>query len=277
MVNESPDGRPACAHLDFLIIGAMKAGTTSLFDFLCGQPGVFELRNKEPHYFSRGYRLPVSYYRWTFRKAAPGQLKGEASPSYSDVHKYPDCARRIWSDAPQVKLIFLVRDPIERIVSHFHHHELLGMEEEQLAEALTEERFWNRSRYVDTVDAYLEYFPPEQLLVLDFDRLRTEPAGLATALEFLDLPVTEPLELPRSYITDERDAVPAVIGSLAQTTFGSLVRDFVPRARIQSMKRLISKPGTLTEVDADTVRAIAPEPSAEVDAQYRELVERFGL
>ena len=58
----------------FAIIGAMKCGTTSLFDFLTSHPDVCAPRNKEPHYFTRGYRMPAAYYRRLFRECGDEQI-----------------------------------------------------------------------------------------------------------------------------------------------------------------------------------------------------------
>jgi hypothetical protein len=133
-----------CGHLDFLIIGAMKAGTSSMFDFLAAHPGVDAPRNKEPHYFSRSYRMPVTYYRWVFRGRIEGQITGEASPTYSRVQRYPEVPRRIAADAPGIPLIFMIRDPVERLLSHYRHRLLLGRQSGDAAKEIAP-ALWERS------------------------------------------------------------------------------------------------------------------------------------
>ena len=115
-----------CAHLDFLIIGAMKAGSTSLFEFLAVQPSVYAPRNKETNYFSMRTHYSSSYYRWLFRGRGEEQLCGEAFTSYSNVSRFPRCPERIANDAPNVRIIYLIRDPIERILSNLRHLGLRG-------------------------------------------------------------------------------------------------------------------------------------------------------
>lgn len=268
---------PACAHLDFLVIGAMKAGTTSVFEFLAAQPGVHAPRNKEPHYFTRGYRMPVSYYRWLFHGRSPGQITGEASPTYSNLRRYPECVERIARDAPSVRIVYLVRDPLERIVSHFRHHQLLGSGAGTIEEALAVPDLWNRSRYLETIEAYLTRFPTDQLLVLDFDALRADGAGLVTLLRFLGLPAgDDPAVLPQSNITDRRTAVPGPVGRLARTPVGAMVRDLVPAAALQRVKGTVARPvGDEPAPTTDAVRRCNPELAARLEADYETVRRRY--
>ncbi len=263
-----------CAHLGFVVIGAMKAGTTSVFEYLAAHPGVRAPRNKEPHYFTRGYRLPSAYYRSLFRGRQPGELCGEASPTYSWTRRYPECPARLAADAPDVRIVYLVRDPIERLLSHHRHHLLLGQKSAPDHASLDDPDLWDRSRYRETIEAYLRHIPRNRIFVADIDDLQQDGGGLLALLEFLDLdPSAVEASLPAANVSAERVAVPGAIGRLARTPIGSVIRDLVPQQALQRAKQQVgrqSAPGAqvTSTLDASAVREMFPELSADVDAQY---------
>lgn len=264
-----------CSHLDFVVIGAMKAGTTSVFEFLGAHPGVHAPRNKEPHYFTRGYRLPAAYYRSLFRGRRPGQLNGEASPTYSWVRRYPQTPARLAADAPGVRLVYLVRDPIERLLSHHRHHVLLGQVEGGDLESLDDPDLWDRGRYRETLEAFLRHFPRDRIFVADIDDLGRDDRGLRALLDFLGLDAPSgPLSLPVANASADRAAVPGFVGRVARTPVGSVLRDLVPRERLSGLKRTVARPipppaEEEAVLDAAAVRRRFPERCAEVEAEYR--------
>ncbi|WP_172327001.1 sulfotransferase domain-containing protein [Mangrovicoccus sp. HB161399] len=111
---------PALCRPDFLIIGTMKGGTTSLYDHICRHPLVAERRPKEIHYFSMRRDRSPDWYRQLFAGKRPGQLMGEASPSYFDI-PLPDTPARIEAAAPGAQLFLILADPARRAVSEYYH------------------------------------------------------------------------------------------------------------------------------------------------------------
>lgn len=111
------------AHPDFLIIGAMKCGTSTLAAQLAHQPGIFLTTPKEPNFFSddRVFARGTSWYENLFANAAPGDLKGEASTHYTKLPTYPKTVERMVATLSAPRLIYVVRDPVQRAVSHFIH------------------------------------------------------------------------------------------------------------------------------------------------------------
>jgi len=105
---------------NYLIIGTMKGGTTALQDFICAHPNVAVPKQKEIHYFSLLPHMGRDWYLGHF-EAPEGQIIGEASPSYFDVAYTGAIPQLIKSFNPKMRLILVVRDPIDRAVSHFHH------------------------------------------------------------------------------------------------------------------------------------------------------------
>lgn len=110
---------------DFLIVGLMKAGTTTAYEHLCSHPSVVSAREKELHYFTRDYIESSSDELWAYEyhellnynNRTSGRLTGEASPSYIAA------AGRIFSFAPRCKIIIMLREPLQRAISQMRQYE----------------------------------------------------------------------------------------------------------------------------------------------------------
>lgn len=104
-----------------IVIGAMRAGTTTLYHHLSNHPEIGMSRMKETDFFvpKMNFPLGMSWYQSQFD---PGySIYGEASPNYAMCHLWRGVPARIHSILPDVRLIFLARDPVDRLVSHYHH------------------------------------------------------------------------------------------------------------------------------------------------------------
>ena len=203
----------------FIIVGAQKCGTTSLHRYLSTHPAVVPPLHKEVHYFDANYP-DLDWYRAHFpavwqvalRKHLKGQgtVTGEASPYYIF---YPHAPARIRQTLPDVKLIILLRNPVDRAYSHYHHQvqrkrETLSFEEAIAAEAermageiekiYADESYMSfahvclsylaRGIYVDQIERWLEFFPREQMLIVDSSNLiHHTQATYDRVLSFLEL------------------------------------------------------------------------------------------
>lgn len=160
---------------DFVIIGAMKCGTTSLFRWLGAQPEVWLPEIKEPHFFSRDdrWRRGIDWYASLFAQAGPDFVTGEASASYSDPHRSPVAADRMARLLPDARLIYLVRDPVERLRSHYRHEVQRSRERRPLVEALRDpdNPYLRSSLYHRALAPYLDRFPWERVLVARLEDL----------------------------------------------------------------------------------------------------------
>jgi hypothetical protein len=207
---------------DFLILGAQKAGTTALYAYLRWHPGLTGPAWKEVSYFDRHYRRGARWYRGHFPLRPGDRVVGEASPGYLF---HPLAPSRVKATVPEARLIALLRDPVDRALSHYHHEVALGREPltfEQAIEAEPErtrgeeERlsrepdyfshtWWDytylaRGRYAEQLERWLAVFPREQLLVLASDELAAEPGQtFARVLEFLGAPGHDLESYPRVY------------------------------------------------------------------------------
>lgn len=204
---------PRGALPDFLIIGAMKCGTTTLFDMLTQHPGFLPPVIKEIQYLNNPtvYRRGERWYRAHFpaektlerRGLALGYrpVTGEATPSMSSPMYAENAARLV----PDARLVVTLRNPVDRAYSHYQHMlhharpERLGFREalereralldagctitpdsfREQAPALLKFGYLNRGRYALELEHWLRYFPREQFLFLNFDTWKHRPEAAA--------------------------------------------------------------------------------------------------
>lgn len=211
----SAAGRPLP---DFLIIGAQKAGTTSLHDYLCQHSAVAAPVTKEVHFFDNEFQRGSGWYRAHFRRGEQGALTGESTPYYLF---HPLAARRAAEVVPEARLIVVLRDPIDRAFSHHNHELALGFEQlpfeaalEAEAERLRgeEERliadpryrspshqhhsYLCRGRYAGQLERWFERYGEERILVLGAEDLFARPGAVVReAQDFLGLPPQAPVDL----------------------------------------------------------------------------------
>lgn len=180
------------AVLDFLIIGEMKCGTTTLWSLLDQHPQVFRPLEKELHFFgSYSYfgasgpdRLgDLAQYQAHFAEAAPGQLRGEATPNYLVDRLAP---QRIAETAPGARLVAVLRDPIARAWSHYWHVVRRGWEDLDFEDALDAEEariargdderekfsYMTRGKYVQNLRRYEALFGRDAICVVFLDELK---------------------------------------------------------------------------------------------------------
>jgi hypothetical protein len=178
----------------FLIIGAMRSGTTSLTRYLRPHPEVYMAERKELHFFDFGYELGIDRYRENFEQAGAAAAVGEATPNYMYDRR---AMERIAAAVPEARLVAILRDPVARAYSHYWHNRSVGRETLGFAEALAAEgdrlstedprelahwSYVDRGRYHRQLMAVCELFPREVLLVLLFDDLRETPSEVRRTL-----------------------------------------------------------------------------------------------
>jgi hypothetical protein len=181
----------------FLIIGAMRAGTTTLYNHLRAHPDVFMPDLKEPNYFGRHWDRGIEWYEGLFAPAGSALARGEASAGYTHAAKDPEAAARIASTIPDARFIYLLRHPIERLVSQFHYVTMNGQGGGDIDRAVLRDPFLTRSMYAFQIEKYLEHFDRDRLLVLTTDELRERPdETLARAFAFIDVDASwKPLQV----------------------------------------------------------------------------------
>ncbi len=190
---------------NFIIIGSQRCGTTSLYTYLAQHPQILTPIKKEMDFFSWHFDRGIDWYLAHFPPMPVGEqfLTGEASPSYFDCRKAPE---RLYSAFPEVKLVVLLRNPVDRAISQFYRLTDLNWEVRSCDRVISDEiarlsqnpayiigeepgNYLARGRYIEFIKNWLVFFPPEQLLVLKSEDLYAGAAQtVQQVLAFLDLP-----------------------------------------------------------------------------------------
>lgn len=172
---------------NLIIIGGLKCGTTSLHHYLGLHPEIQMSKPKELNFFVRelNWDLGLPWYRGRFDSRF--QVRGESSPHYTNLPRYLGVPARIHDTIPDAKLVYMVRDPIARILSHWRHGTGAGYETRPMADVLTrgDQTYVTRSMYWMQLQPYLELFPREQIQVFAQEELHADREGtMRRAFEF---------------------------------------------------------------------------------------------
>lgn len=214
---------------DFIIIGAARAGTTSLYNYLIEHPNIAPASRKEVHFFDYNFQKGMAWYRGQFPYSVQKYytenirkrdfITGEASPYYMF---HPNAAQRLAQFVPQAKLIVLLRNPVERAFSHYcwevgwgeeklSFEDAVASEEERIkmeAERLASRYCFNhqhfsylaRGLYADQLETWFTLFPREQFLILKSEDMYAEPAAIfKQTLAFLNVPFSESKVFKKEY------------------------------------------------------------------------------
>ena len=163
---------------DFIVIGAMKSATTTLHEQLARQSGLFMSRPKEPNFFSddENYARGIEWYASFFAGAGDHLLLGESSTHYTKLPTHPHTVERMVRALPRVKLIYVMRHPIDRLTSHYLHEVTVGRISVGLEEAVERHpELVDYGRYSMQLEPYLRVYGPESILPVFFDRLVDQP------------------------------------------------------------------------------------------------------
>jgi len=206
---------------DFIIIGTQRGGTTSLYNYMLSHPNILPSFKKEVHFFDDNFYKGINWYRAFFPINFINQIKkflqkrdfitGEASPDYIFN---PYAAERTYSLFPNVKIIVLLRNPVNRAYSHYYMNIRNGYETLSFEEVIDKaqkicmvdiERFMTskiknilfyprysylaRGLYIEQIKKWQKYFPKDQILILESeDFYKNAQAALIEVFDFLNLP-----------------------------------------------------------------------------------------
>ena len=158
----------------FIVIGAGKAGTTSLWAYLQEHPQVFMSARKELDFFTteHNWHRGLEWYESHFADAGTAKAHGEVSGNYTNWPDYVGVPERMASVVPGARLVYVVRHPIDRMVSGYRYLRARGLEARPMAQAFRERPMYtNASSYATQIEQFLEHFPRDQLLVIVSEHL----------------------------------------------------------------------------------------------------------
>ena len=185
---ERRHGDEASVLPNLLVVGGLKCGTTSLHHYLNLHPEISMSRPKELNFFVAELNWPLGpgWYGEHFDRGAA--VRGETSPHYTDRPRLAGVPERMRELCPHARIVYMVRDPIDRMLSHYLHNVAGGYDDRPVEEAFASDdtAYVDRSRYAYQLEPYLEAFGPERIRIVSREELGTSRAETMRSLfEFL--------------------------------------------------------------------------------------------
>jgi hypothetical protein len=260
-----------------LVIGAPKAGTTTLCATLMRHPDIWMYPRKETHFFNEHYETRgMAWYQGLFQDAPTGALIMEGTPDYAMSNYVDRSMARIAAHMPDARLIFIARNPVDRIESHYVQMVSNWRTEITLEEALVR---WPEivasSDYPRILDTVHEHFRPEQVLVLFFDDYIADRASThRRVLQFLGLPDPDPTVLAQLASQDvlhrrEDQAMDgALMAWMRRSPYFDRLNMAMPASIIRLSKRLLRR-------KINVLSTLAPSDRQRLTAQFAQGWEAF--
>ncbi len=233
-------GQKQPGAVDFVIVGAMRAGTTTLHTLLSRHPEITMSRDKETDFFiaEKNYGRGPCWYQAQFDADRP--IRGEASPNYAKGRDFPGVPARLASHAPDARLIYIVRDPVSRVRSQYAHSWNMG-DLTTLPEDLTRtdeyDSLVDTSSYARQLQLWRAHFPDEAILIVDFDQLISAPQDqIDRILAHIGAAPLQVDDLDSHNDTDQLSRVPRPLMRLAHSRLRPLLTallDQRARARLR--------------------------------------------
>ncbi|MFC7338096.1 sulfotransferase family protein [Haloferula chungangensis] len=286
---------------NFLIVGSAKCGTTALASILSNHPDCCMADPKEVCFFqdSMDYKPNPNFDKgWSWYREAFGHYEGEAAigeatPSYSDRSRSPLTAKRIYDFNPQMRIIYMVRDPLARQISAWKMQWVFGKEGsspwrredswalegfETWMKKQREVKEWDECRYKFQLSAYQEFFPKNQICVSFLEDWKQEKdAEVARIMEFLELdPSKRDVEF-REAANRGQDRVieRPFLRRLRYHPAGRKLIDAFPSSLRQYARERIAKHKVLPP-EAELSQALRAEFLDYVASDCREVLKEFG-
>lgn len=245
---------------NLVVIGAMKASTTSFYELVTRHPEIWFSSEKEPHYFtSPEYGEPAAWNRYLkLFEPAPKSAEyiGEASTGYSKLPHFGDTPQRLREDLAEPRFIYLVRDPVARTISNYQHSYLNGhfAAGTTLAEAIERDPILiDASCYARQISAYRSVFGADKLLIITTDELHShQTRTMRRVEEFLGLSAFDGWDapLPQSNSQQSLGRSLAWQAMLPRPVY-NVLRSLVPAKLKGSVKSLASSKVTVPPIADD--------------------------
>lgn len=258
----------------FIIIGAMKSATSTLHDQLALQDGIFMSTPKEPNFFSDDgeFQKGIDYYRNLFTDATDSDICGESSTHYTKLPTYPNTLARMKEQLPELKLVYVVRHPVERLVSHYIHEWSQNVIKCDINTAISQHpELIEYSLYHKQITPFIEAYGKESLLITFFQQIIHRPQDVLEAvchhIGYAGTPVWETEEKAKN-ISSERIRKFPLYNLLVESRLAtSLRQNLIP----QSFRDLIKSKLTMSERPV-----LSAENLAMLEKKFNEDLKKFS-
>lgn len=249
----------------FIIIGAMKSATSTLAGQLALQSGIFMTEPKEPNFFSDDsiYNKGIAWYQSLFSSAAEADLLGEASTHYSKLPTHPLAIERIKQHVPNARFIYVMRHPVDRLVSHYIHQWSMGIYRCDINEAVNQyPEMLAYGKYAEQLSPYIDAFGRASILPIFFDRLihfpQEELERVCDFIGYQGKPEWQ-FDLEASNVSSQRIRKFPLYSLLIESTLATWLRqNLIPRAlrdRVKSKLTMKKRP----QLTQKTLEALTDE------------------
>jgi len=254
---------------DFLIIGAMKCGTSTLASQLASQTGVFLTTPKEPNFFSDDdiYQNGLAWYQDLFSEAKPGQIKGEASTHYTKRPTHPDTVERMRAVLEAPRLVYMIRHPVERAISHYIHEWSEGRAPDNIEAAFRDHpEYVDYGRYAWQIDPFIDAFGRQSLCCISLEQMKAEPQKtlelVGRHIGMTTRPTWQP-DLARQNVSSARiRKFPLHSLLIDNPVSASLRRTLVPRSlrdKVKATRQMKKRPSLPPDMIEELRMRLAPE------------------
>ncbi len=283
---------PRTAALDLVIVGAARCGTSFLAAQLSAHPRIDPGSIKEPNFFSRNYERGADWYEGLFEPRTDDLLRLDASVSYTFPH-FPEALDRLAAHAPNALIIYVVRDPIPRAVSHYLYYRYYFKQETapDFGTAIaTNEVYAGSSDYRRWLGALNQRFSSEQLLVVPFSAVA---AGDVTDYVCARMQLPPPSQVPgaeahkNNVVTFKHELFRVASRKLRRSRFYPVVRERLGANRLRKLRSLVTREAPLPSVaqalssctpeQLDDLRELERSSQAAVTQYLAEQDKRLGL
>lgn len=261
---------------DFLIIGAMKAGTTTLYRDLLRHPKVFLPAAKEPEVLVQCPRIRDAYatYSELFKQSRPIQKRGEASTAYTKRPTYEGVAQRAFAVCgPKTRIVYMRRDPIERIISHYKHDLQRGFIDGTFAEVVTKDsRLIDYTRYEWQIEPWIDVFGKEAVLQIKLEEYAHSRQSVAErVIEHIglcpkELPMLDPRKIANRAEEAKRVDNFLLFAFQQSSLYQNLLRPLLSADTRERLRHLVLPTVTPSEIElpSDILSYIERELSKEI-------------
>lgn len=274
---ECPVPRP-----DFVIIGAMKCGTSTLAAQLGAQAGIFLTTPKEPNFFSDDavFAKGLPWYEALFDAAASDDLKGEASTHYTKLPAHPDTVARMKTVLQAPRLVYMVRDPVARAVSHFIHEWTERRMTGDLEQAITTySELTDFGLYAKQITPFVEAYGKEAICLTSLELLKADPqrelARVAQHIGYSGSPIWHDDILAQNVSSERIRKMPFHAILMDNPVARGLRRTLVPQAlrtRLARARQMNERPKLSTRAQAE-LRARFAEDQAHLSELFPDVLD----